>query len=227
MPDSLNFPTAADVANKLRAIGAPQNSFQEGEIAPVLAGVIADFQSPKRSGGKGGTGRQFVPAFERRMFDGLGYPDLLVPDIVPDTTLIVRFWETIIAPIYLHSDFHGGGHNRLSLPNADGAFGYYPATWTTFPIGQQNITVTATWGYAAALPDDAREAIRVETAARILEQNLQVTGALQRVQTESTRLTFDTSRTNPFTLHSLYNDTVIKYRRSDREARVMLAGIMS
>lgn len=167
MPDAYGMPTPADCLSKV-GLSAPDRVTDAlvGDVRQVLAAVIAQFQSPARYDGSGGTGRQFVPVTETRLFDGTGYRELMVDDIVPGTALTVSVFDSALSNVALKEPVRGKGHNVLSLSPGDywaGGLGPYG-----FTRGSQNVAVAATWGFAALVPDDVYEAIRCETAYRAL-----------------------------------------------------------
>lgn len=170
MPDSLNRPTALEIDF---AVAAHDPDYEQVGVGVsyegVLAQVIAEFQAPVGRHGAGGSGRQFVPTTETRLFDGNGYPELAVDDIVPGTSLTVSCYGGLYPDVILKYNGFNRGHNTLIRPQSSGAIlGAAYALSGVFAPGIQNISVTTTWGFAALLPDDVSQAILNECARRIL-----------------------------------------------------------
>ena len=116
--------------------------------------------------GGGGTGRALVPVTETRPFDGNGYAELWVPDIVPLLALSVSAFGTPLSDVVLKVVTDGPRANALVRQCANGGWAGGGLGWPgVFPIGLQNITVAATWGMAVTA--DIWEAIRCEAAARL------------------------------------------------------------
>lgn len=180
MPDSLNRPTALEIDFNVHAHDPDYEPTGTGvDYDRILAQVIAEFQAPVGRHGTGGTGRQFVPTTEMRTFDGNGYPELAVDDIVPGTTLTVSSYGGLYPDVVLKYNGFNRGHNTLIRPQSSGAIlGASYALSGVFAPGIQNISVSATWGFAATLPDDVSTAILDECTRRILmSQSLGIEGA--------------------------------------------------
>jgi hypothetical protein len=173
------WPQESEVVAKL-AIIAPDGLTDgiTGDLEGLLAAVIAEFQSPVGPDGGGGTGRRFDPVTETRLYDGNGFPELRVEDIVPGTSLTVTSFGVVVSNVFLKTEREGLGYNILA--RQQGALGLsIPYTYASvWPRGAQNIAVTATWGYAAVVPQDVWEAIRCEVTFRALVQgSVQLAGA--------------------------------------------------
>lgn len=166
------WPVAADVLQKLQYTN-PEGltASVTNDVDNLLAAIIAEFQSPP-NGAAGGTGRNFEPVTETRLFDGNGYPELRVPDIVPGTAFTVHAYDAYLTDVQLAAPVQPWlGWNRLIRPQGAGSIvGASYATPGIFPIGLQNISVAATWGFAATVPPDVWEAVRCEAAHRALVQ---------------------------------------------------------
>lgn len=163
MPDANGWPTAADCIRKLDVVLTDDATARLlREVEEILAGVIVDFQSPVGRDGRGGTGRTFTPVTETRVYDGSGLSILHVDDIVPGTSLTVTSFGTMLTDIILSNEYEKMGHSVLVRRTVQGnvippAFGGRPLT---FARGRQNISVTATFGYAATVPGDIYECVR-------------------------------------------------------------------
>lgn len=161
-----------DIEGKIRGV-SPDGVTDDmrTEIPKIYKAVVAHFQSPYGRKGKGGTGRKFEPITETRYFDGTGYPELRVEDIVPNTPIDCRAYDVHLVDIDVKQNLHGLGYNVLYRPQSAGAIlGTSYGLSGLFPIGKQNIKVTATWGYASTWPDDVWDSICEEVAYRTLVQ---------------------------------------------------------
>lgn len=164
---SPGWPTTADVIQKIE-IAAPDglNIGVTADLEGLLDAVIAEFQSPVEHGG---TGRRFTPLQESRTYDGSGFPELRVDDLVPQalggTALSITANAAAITGVVPRRPVDSLGWCVLMRPQENGA------TYNVFPTGRQNIVVNATWGFAATVPTDVWEAIRGEVAARALRQS--------------------------------------------------------
>lgn len=180
MPDSLNIPYVSEIGLEVHIQDPDLDQTWVGVQAErVLVQVLGELQAPVGLHGAGGTGRQFVPTTETRIFDGNGYPELPVDDIVPGTPLTVTCYGAAYPDVLLKYNGYNRGHNTLIRPQSSGAIlGASYGLSGIFALGIQNISVTTTWGFAAALPNDVSQAILDECTARILRyQDLGLDGA--------------------------------------------------
>ena len=182
--DSNGWPTVAAVDAKLQTVYPGTWSLAVyADMAASLSATIAEFQGPVPTG----TGRNFTPVIETRYFDGNGYPELIVPDIVPNTTLTVAAFGVNLTDVLLKTNNEGLGWNILTRRRDTASFYYADLQYAVFLVGHQNIAVTATWGYAAQVPGEIADAVAGEAARRILVQNVGgVTGVGSTIKTEAT-----------------------------------------
>lgn len=168
--DINGFPDLGDILVKLFYTAPDVLPPDTGEEAvPVIAAVIAEFQSPPGLHGiGGGTGREFGSVTETRHFDGNGYPSLVVDDIVPGTSLTVKAFDALYPDVLLkQSEDASRRWNTLVRPQSSGAIlGASYGLSGLFPLGLQNINVTTTWGNAVTA--DIFMAICSEAASRLL-----------------------------------------------------------
>ena len=235
MPDNTEWPTGAEVYRKcMPSASAPMEGIDSDGIDDVLAGVIAEFQSPAGPGGYGGTGRRFDTVVETRTFDGNGYSELFVGDIVPGTPLSVSTFgsgtfDGGVLGAVLRPAANGLGNNFLVLAplNAStSSYGYYRA----FPRGVQNIAVSATWGFAATVPKDVYEAVISESAARSLVQFfVPLTGVGEQVTIGSFNINTSSGisvwgQSSPIAVyHTIYQNAIRRYRVGNAPALKQLA----
>jgi hypothetical protein len=170
MPDAAGFPTVGDVADKLKT-AAPAGITREllSDLPAILAAVIAEFQGPVGLDGEGGTGRSFTPIVTTRAYDGNGYPELLIDDLDPASGYLVTLYGTPLTDVQVKTGRDGLGSNVLYRPQLVGGVfltGVYAPP--VFPLGLQNILVTATFGMPVT--PDVYEAIRCEVCYRALVQ---------------------------------------------------------
>ena len=216
MPDANGMPTGIEVLTKIR-VSAPGDvpASLANDLGFVIGEVVARLQSPALYDGSGGTGRQFVPTTETRLFDGAGYRELIVDDIVPGTPITVSAFGIPLAAVSLREGTRGRGYNVLALASGDywvGGFG------SGFPRGVQNIAVTATWGYAAVVPFDVYEAVRCESAYRALIGGfVPLSGVGEEVTIDGFSINTSAGisvwrESSPITmLHQTYTDCVRRY----------------
>lgn len=165
--DANGWPTTAAVTAKITTaiLAGDLTANATADIPLTLAAVIAEFQAPQPIG----TGRNFTPVTETRTFDGNGYPELTVPDIVPGSSVTVMIWTTVVPDAVLKTNYRGLGSSVL-VRNSDGGYLYSPnippSVWL---VGHQNVHVTASWG--ATVPTDIADAVACEAARRILVAN--------------------------------------------------------
>ena len=181
--DSNGWPTNVAVDAKLQTVapGAWTPAIYD-DITAARLSVIAEFQSPVPAG----TGRSFTPVTETRYFDGNGYPELIVPDIVPGSALSITSFGISLSNVLLKTNFEGLGYNILSRQTG-ASFSLADLQYGVFLTGHQNIAVTTTWGYAAAVPVNIADAVACEVARRILTQTVAgVSGVGSTVKTEDT-----------------------------------------
>ena len=242
MPDANGMPTVQEVFQKLELTApSPVTDTLGAAFGGILAPVIAEFQSPPSPiGNGGGTGRRFVPLAETRWYDGSGGPDLLIDDVVPSLPFTVAFggvggaapaWGGAGSPVLRQPQDGNDAWNILTLP----ASGYYYGAGTDgvykrFPRGQQNIGVSATFGYAAQAPMDVWEALRCEAAYRLLiEGYVGLTGVGEEVTIGSYSVNTSVGAinfklTSPLTtFHDKYLECVARYRRTPQRSWSRLA----
>jgi len=165
--DANGWPTVVAVTAKITTaiLEGDLSASATADIPLTLAAVIAEFQAPQPIG----TGRQWTPVTETRTFDGNGYPELTVPDIVPGSAVSVTIWTVPVTDVVLKTNYRGLGASVLAR-NSDGGFLFSAdVPPTTFVIGHQNVHVTTTWG--ANVTTDIADAVACETARRILVAN--------------------------------------------------------
>lgn len=197
------------------------------DIDATLLAVISEFQSPRPIG----TGRNFSPVTETRVFDGNGYPELPIPDIVPGTTIAISIYGTPITDFALKNDYRNEGASVMvrnldvgTLFNAD----LPPQMWIT---GHQNVHITATWG--ANVPLAVADAIACEAARRILTADQAgLTGAGQSVTFEKGAISTGAGALNMRTSILIewgdrYRAIVESYRDKEAWKRKALARRMS
>src|ERR1035437_8510345 len=99
------WPTATAVTDKVIAVVdiSELTTAAQNDISIALAAVIAEFQGPLPLG----TGRNFTPVTEMRIFDGNGYPELQVPDIIPGSITAISIYDMSITDYVLKTDYHG------------------------------------------------------------------------------------------------------------------------
>lgn len=215
------WPTTDDVLSKMAVALGEAPAASPAEVSLVLAAVIAEFESPALPGGEGGTGRRFTPVTETRTFDGTGQKELRVPDIVPGTPLLVSVWGGALLGASLRREADVPASSDVSVLVAqDYSSGWYGSGSRRFPSGSQNIGVTATWGYAATIPADAREAVRGEAAARLL---ISAEGGVTGLGTTIDNDKFDLSTSAPAQWHIIYRACISRYRAGDARRRQYLA----
>jgi len=235
--DASGWPDTEDVYQLLRAVADDNEvtSYMVDELPGTLRAVIADFESPYGRNGIGGTNRSFTPTVGTKVYDGNGYPELRVADIVPNTTLTVTAFDTTLIDVALKENRDGLGWNVLYRPQSAGAIlGTSYGLSGLFPLGKQNIRVTTTWGFAAQVPADLWEAVRCEVARRILvKTSVGLSGVGDQVKMGPFQV--DTAVGAPaWTMSSplavfatQYQNTIIKYRETKTWRLARLAGRMS
>ena len=166
MPDQNGWPTATEV------FAQPSVSGQDGattaildDISGIIASVVAEFQSPAGYDGSGGTGRSFTPVTETRNFDGNGYAELVVGDISTVAPVSVAVWGCPLTSVTVKPGYAGEPTNTLAFRGFNWISGY--GFQTLFPLGIQNVAVTATWG-CSPVPADIYQAILGEATYRTL-----------------------------------------------------------
>jgi hypothetical protein len=169
--DYTGWPTAEDVQERLASVGIVlrgASDVQTSRINAVSAAVTA--YVAKR------TLRQFVAddAASVRYFDGTGTASLEVDEFVEflGATAIGLNADPgyPLANVITHYE-QGKPRTWLlrgqgGLPAFQVAAVYQPVP-TIFPLGRQNIAVTARWGYGETIPVDIWEAVACETARRV------------------------------------------------------------
>lgn len=235
MPDSTNLPTQNEITLRIQAAEPDAGVLTFALVPGLITAVVAHFQSPPGAENKGGTGRTFVPVAETRLFDGNNLPELRVDDLVPGTTAAVTVYGTVLSDVLLKSAGHGLGFNILTRPQGgyDGTGGAYFRSGV-FPLGKQNIAVAATWGVAATVSDDIREAILGEVAYRALVfGEVGLNGVGEDIKMEGFELNtsvgaINFALTSPLTvMHQNYLDTVANYRVSKMEKIKRFVRVMS
>ena len=233
MPDLSGWPTLTECLSKLELSAEPSAKLIQ-ELGFLLKAVIADFGSPCGRKNDGGTGRRFTPLVATKRFDGNGYPELSVPDIVPDTDLVVKVYETPIQQVFLKTHEEGLGYNILAVRSPGVGFGFAEPYLSVFPQGVQNISVTATWGYAATVPDDVFDAIRCEVAYRgMVTGVIGMDGVGVELQLDDFSMSTSVGAINwavssPVSVfHNTYLAVVKRYRNGHEGARRNLVGRMS
>ncbi len=227
MPQLNGMPTAVDVIAKL-TYAAPDD-LPDGtlaEVAQVLTSVQAEFQSPPGFHGVGGgTGRCFETICEQRFFDGNGYPELLVDDVIPGTAFQVKAFDALYPDVLLKQGQNGQGRwNLLVRPQSSGSIlGASYGLSGLFPLGLQNIAVTAFWGVVAGA--DVFQAILSEVVYRLLiEGFIGLDGVGDKVQIGTFEVDTSAMSSNwvlsatPPLLHKTYTDCVSAYRDRGNKA---------
>ena len=236
MPDTNGWPTETECLRKLDST-APDDvdAILEAECAPILASVIAEFQSLPGKRGTGGTGRNFTPISETRYYDGLGYPELRVDDMVPGASLVVTCLGVTLTDVQAKRNHGALGTNILYRPvSGPGWEGECTLIPGAFPYGKMNIGVTTTWGFAAVVPADVYEAVRSEVVSRLLVQGFcDLAGAGETVKLAEFEANTAAgvsvwAQTSPIgVLHGLYTDCLTKYRDDGNWRRQRLVQRMS
>jgi hypothetical protein len=221
MPDSNGFPIPSEVGTKLLLTASDVvTGFIAQEVAPVLAAVVSEFQSPPvRTGEGGGTGRQFSQSVETRFYDGSGLPELVIDDVIPSLPLFASCYGNLLSGVTVRTPTSpGDGFHTLAFPLSGNYFsaGY---NFYGFPRGLQNIAVTATFG--SEVTADIWEALRCEAAYRILVQSfVGLTGVGEEVKIGDYSINTSVGAinfrlTSPLTVfHDKYLAAVSRYRRS-------------
>ena len=200
------------------------------DTAPTLAAVISEFQAPAPIG----TGRQFTPTVETRLFDGNGRAEIVVPDIMPGTSITVTCFGMVIGDAVLKTNYRGEG--TTAIVRTGSGYGYPfdmndMAMLSTFLQGNQNVAVTATWG--ANVPAAISDAVACEAARRVLVACVGgVTGAGMTIKDENTQISQGTGALNLRTSILLewegrYRSVVESYRDSGAWKRQALVRRMS
>lgn len=175
MPDAYGFPNHSDVYTKLAMIAPDEiGDDLDNEIDLIITDVIATFEGPVANGpdDPGGTGRLWRPRAETRHYDGTGYAELRIDDILPpgiDTDgnpinpLTVACYDAILPSVGVKAPLQPGqGYHTLYFKGGEGIIG---TCRYGFPRGTQNIAVTATYGNPVT--PDVFEAIRCEAAYQL------------------------------------------------------------
>ena len=237
MPDQYGLPTVGDVYVKLN-LTAPDDISDdvENDIAAVLASVIADFEAPvgpdTSEGPTGGTGRLWQPRQETRFYDGNGYGELRIDDIVPPgvdaqgnvtNPLVAQFFDTVLTNVGVKQASQGKGSNVLCFAGGGAlAFGWGRRL---FARGVNNIAVTATFGNVATA--DIFEALRCEACYLLLvEAFVGLNGVGEDVKVGDYELNTSVGAinfklTSPLTVfHDKYQKAIVRYReRAERNWR--------
>jgi hypothetical protein len=164
------MPTVSDVAMKLsNAAPAGLSNTLVQDLPGILVAVIAEFCGPISLDGRTGTGRSFTAIAMTRSYDGNGFPELVIDDFDPTQPLLITLYGSPLVSAAAKVSYDGAGTNVIFLPQLLGsAFLTNYALPGVFPIGLQNIQVTATFGMPVTA--DVWEAVRCEVAYRALVQ---------------------------------------------------------
>lgn len=169
MIDYTSPPTYANLASFLSSVGL-------GPLAAVIAGDFgAMYLASATASIQRDCDRQFVPSAAGvvRSFDGSGTGLQFIDDAVsvtavsylifPQSTGVqVQGWIPVSEPDKpIHKLQIYQGPSGVS-------YGFRPF----FPEGRHNISVTATWGYAASIPVDVWEAILLKAASGAVNSNV-------------------------------------------------------
>lgn len=237
MPDAFGLPNHSDVYLKLN-LTAPDDISDDvdKDIDAVLAGVIADFEAPvgpdTSEGPTGGTGRLWQPRAETRHFDGNGYGELRIDDIVPPgvdgngsptNPLVVQAYNTVLTNVGVKQASQGKGSNVLYFQGGGALLGGYGRR--LFTRGVNNIAVTATFGNVVTA--DIFEALRCEACYPLLVEGfVGLNGVGEDVKIGDYELNTSVGAinfklTSPLTVfHDKYQKAIIRHReRAERNWR--------
>jgi hypothetical protein len=239
LKDVSGWPTTLACIRRLELVlPDPATASLLSDIAPILAGVIAEFESPTDRFGGGGTGRQFTPAPDVRLYDGNGLSELRIDDMVPNTPLTISVFNQPVDDAALVVKHHALGYHTITRLNSNGDFFPYFVTpayfYNVFPLGTQNISVSGTFGFAAQVPNDIYEAVRSEVCYRALIQGaVDLAGIGEKVvlsefQVDTAAGVSVWSQSSPLALfHNQYLGALRRYRDKDTWRRANLRTAMS
>ena len=166
------YPTSANLSAWIAGVLPSANVSAVGSDALSLA-VSAAAQSFERE-----TSRQFVAAEATRKFDGSGTGILIVDDFVS-----ISLDSNSLKKIYIYAapgqssglvqfayaeEVQESGRAKNMLQIFKGPVQSAYAWFASFPPGRSNIEITATWGYAGAVPADVFQLIMAKAAAGLL-----------------------------------------------------------
>jgi hypothetical protein len=204
MPDANNLPTLDDVTAKLATVidTSTLTTAQTNDIGSVIAAVIADFEAPPGPRGSGGTGRRISPVTITFLFDGNDTNILTVPNIISPTVdeddnpvnpVTISVFNTPITDFTLVDSNDGLGITEIER-NTQYWYGSFGNGYYGWPVGEGNISITASWALSTSNPADIYEAIRCEAAARVLIASQGgVVGLGKRIKSESVEVSESTS----------------------------------
>lgn len=217
MPDANGFPTAVECTPYIESVTheeVPQESL--ALLQRLLEQVIAHFQSPVGKRGQGGTGRRFEQVTETRYYDGQDEATLIIDDVMPGTITAVTLWGSTVLDYVLQRDAEEVAWNRLVRKDGQGMTAY-PRWVGSWPLGIQNVGVTATFG--VEVTDDIREAIAQEVAYKALVAGeVGINGTGQEIQignfsTSTAVGAMNWRASSPLGVyHDTYLDTLKAYR---------------
>jgi len=170
MPDYTKWPTLKDLEDKLSATGLklPAGTTLE-YLQRQLDAVAEETERYCR--------RQFVPspAPETRWFDGTGTGEIEIDEYISISSIRIVGWfgSQIGFSITHWNEVKRNRHPKTRVQIFQGSLPAFARIWIDrFPIGRNNIEVTAIWGYDAEIPADLWEAVVSEAAYRILTETV-------------------------------------------------------
>ncbi|MDR3708744.1 MAG: hypothetical protein P4L33_10610 [Capsulimonadaceae bacterium] len=168
--DYTNWPVVGDITAQLASVGVSlrlTNDAASARLQQISGDVTADVARR--------TCRQFVadPADTVRLFDGTGTAEIEIDEYVSFTSAQALGYQSYpgypLANIVAVQEY---GKPNTRLVRGQGSVPAYPTEAVLvpipaiFPAGRQNIQVTATFGFAAAIPVDLWNAVCGEIARR-------------------------------------------------------------
>ena len=182
-----NWPTTTEVSNYITASGLTLNA---GITTDMIQNAIdAAVEELSRR-----TGRTLKTVTETRYFDGSGTGLLDVEEYV-DVTAIQFFSVPALGVVTLTQwhEVERKPYPKTQIQILQGPpnvpYGYY----SFFPQGRSNIGVTATWGYASAIPAIAWTAVRARAAGTVVNAaraNSYLGGTVKTIRDEDQDITF-------------------------------------
>lgn len=171
-PDYTAWPTLADVASKLSALGVTLRATADNDYRQSVIDGVRDEVTRR-------TRRTWAPTTATRYFDGSGTGAQELDEFISLTNVSLLYGtnSTLIdltAAVVVLTD-EQLPNTRIALSRSP-LPGWVGAWWDRFPQGRSNIGVTASWGYGATIPVDLWTAARDEAAIRLAEEALFVPG---------------------------------------------------
>lgn len=212
MSDLTKWPTFADVQARLLHTGVTlPNDFDSSTVQQIINSVGEATEKECL--------RTFVPVTETRYFDGTGRSELEIDEYITITAVNIIGYFGNVAGLSL-TNWREPQRNKMPKNRIYVFQGSTPGLsriWlANFPMGNDNISISATWGYGSTIPADLWEAVLGAVCSTVLAESMYnggkgFTNMWKEADVMEQLSLLDPQKFLPYT--SRYKDAISRYRK--------------